>query len=332
MEVELDPVTGSRAGSFVSGVGTSKTTSIHPNGQDVSQTPLEIGDLPDDAFLAIADIITGDAEGSPRVRGSFGLTRLFSRCGVAVEYDGSSKRAWTTRQLKEVGHDGFIKILAQLLSPTEYGGDHGAAADASALLDRSLIRTGVRFSLIDGTGSFTRADPVVIEPLTTAASAHSGLVMPDFEQLDISAAEAQNFLFTWREIELCYRATAYLAATIMLGSLLESILLVALKRNRGKLAPAGVIYHDARNQERPPEKWSLSEMIEAASQLGWTNQKARAFSHSLREYRNLVHPELRRRPNDMPTGHECLIGSIIVASLVNDLRTAINSTSKGGPN
>lgn len=116
----------------------------------------------------------------------------------------------------------------------------------------------------------------------------------------------------------------------MLGSLLESLLLLSLKRNRTAISDANIKFTDANNRERPPERWSLSEMIEAATQLEWTNQKLRAFSHALREYRNLIHAELRRRPEQLPRAHECLIASIIVASVVNDLRMRINSQTKGG--
>ena len=93
---------------------------------------------------------------------------------------------------------------------------------------------------------------------------------PDFKQPDLSDVEARDLVSQWEEASKCYIATAFLAAMVMLGSLLETLLLLGLKRNRDALCSADVHFTDANNRDRPPEKWSLSEMIEAATAMGWT--------------------------------------------------------------
>lgn len=281
--------------------------------------------------LSIADVLIGDWPGSPRARGTLGLSRLFTRCGYECDYNGRQKRAWVAEALAGASPELCEKILIRACSPGEYHGDRDSAAAVTSKMNRVLITCGLqlaenggglRLEVCDAVADLPEREDFVTDPV-------SGLAVPDFEQLDVTADEARELAGTWEEAARCYRAGAFLAATIMLGSLLEALLLLALKSNRKLIQARGIRFMDNRGQERAPEKWSLGEMIEAASSLGWTSPKVKAFSHSIREYRNLVHPELRRRPSDLPRSDECIIASIIISGTVSELRRHINQTWKG---
>ena len=176
-------------------------------------------------------------------------------------------------------------------------------------LSQILLTDGLQLAERDGAILVTPAEAGVklLEDLIKRERSDGGLRPPDLDQLDLTDAEGRQFFEMWLEADKCFRAGAYLASTVMLGSLLESLLLLALKRNRDAVKEANVRRFDDKNMERPIERWSLNEMIEACAEMGWTAQRVKAFSHSLREFRNLVHPELRKRETDLPRTDECLI-------------------------
>jgi hypothetical protein len=81
-----------------------------------------------------------------------------------------------------------------------------------------------------------------------------------------------------------------LASIFLAGSTLEGILLgVASKNpkefNQSKMAPKD---KDG-NVKRFPD-WTLSNLIDVAYDLGLLMEDVRKFSHSLRDFRNYIHP------------------------------------------
>ena len=201
-----------------------------------------------------------------------------TRCGVQAEYDGSPKPDWVVKILQESDASLLGRLLLRLTSADEYHGDQASAHRAASLLNKVLLSCGVQIVFENGAPVLTEVDPnLAISEASCRTGIDSDLIVPDFEQLDLSDAEARELVSQWDEATKCYAANAFLAAMVMLGSLLESLLLLSLKRNRAAISDANISFTDANNRERPPERWSLSEMIEAATQLGWTNQKLRSF-------------------------------------------------------
>lgn len=109
-------------------------------------------------------------------------------------------------------------------------------------------------------------------------------------------------------------------ATIQMGALLEGIFLSILQKyrreaNRSTAAPkdskTGKVKHFA--------DWSLSNMINVAHDLGWIDLDVKEFSHSLREFRNLIHPYQQMVLRTYPDKDTCEISWLVVQAATNDL-------------
>jgi hypothetical protein len=96
----------------------------------------------------------------------------------------------------------------------------------------------------------------------------------------------------WNEVQQCANATAYLAATVMMGGLLESLLLARINASPNKAAVF-------KSQHAPRSKsgtvlalsdWKLVHMVEVAYELGWITKSAKDIGNVLREFRNYIHP------------------------------------------
>ena len=88
----------------------------------------------------------------------------------------------------------------------------------------------------------------------------------------------------------CVDIEAYTSAIILMGSILEGLLLAraqlavsqayqSLRAPRDKVGKSPAI-HD----------WTLSNLIDVATDIGWLKGDRGKFSHALRESRNVVHP------------------------------------------
>jgi len=117
---------------------------------------------------------------------------------------------------------------------------------------------------------------------------------PDFSKL-ISDPRMQDILLRrWTETQKCLSAGAYLAATVMMGSLLEALLLA---RVNGLIDKAPVFSskcapkNPKTGKTQPLQEWTLNSYIDVAHDLGWIRGSGRDVSKVLRDYRNFVHPE-----------------------------------------
>lgn len=119
--------------------------------------------------------------------------------------------------------------------------------------------------------------------LVRAPKALSSLtsVMPDLDRV---------IRDRWLEAQKCQHAGAYLAAVVMMGSILEALLLA-----RAQLSPADAYQARAaprRNDgsQLPVHDWTLNALIDVAAELGWIKLDRKRFGHALRDSRNVVHP------------------------------------------
>jgi hypothetical protein len=98
----------------------------------------------------------------------------------------------------------------------------------------------------------------------------------------------------WKECVSCISANAPLAATVMMGGLLEGLFLARINREQNKrsIFTATNSPKDTRTRATLPLKeWTLKDYIAVAHELSWISQSVRDVSQILRDYRNYIHPQ-----------------------------------------
>ncbi len=94
----------------------------------------------------------------------------------------------------------------------------------------------------------------------------------------------------WIEAQKCQHAGAYLAAVILMGSILEALLLSRATMTPADCYTASRAPKDKNSKILAVQDWNLSSLIEVAAECGWLKVDRAKFSHALRESRNVVHP------------------------------------------
>ena len=110
------------------------------------------------------------------------------------------------------------------------------------------------------------------------------------EDLGLDSVITETLKSRFEEIKKCFRSKAHLSVIFMSGSSLEGILLgIALdnpkKFNQSKSSPK-----DRNGKVKGFQDWTLSQLIDVASEIGILKEDVRKFSHSLRDFRNYIHP------------------------------------------
>lgn len=129
--------------------------------------------------------------------------------------------------------------------------------------------------------------------LSVAPSALPGIEPPpSFAALVPDLAMQAVLQRRWIEAQLCKGAGAHLAATVMMGSLLEALLLARVNAlsDKAPLFKATSAPKDKTGKPLALRDWKLKDYIDVGHELSWIRRSGRDVGAILRDYRNYVHP------------------------------------------
>ena len=273
----------------------------------------------------VAELICGSDGGggsgydTPGIYRTMGeIHTFFQRAGVAPRGQSGTRKWFVLESLQSMnGTDALEDVLRRLASPREYLGNSSVRKDVEDYLNDVLQVEGLAISLVG-------VEPVLTERIATVPvpeqKASSEQIAPDFYRLVQDDSLADVLSFRWREAEKCVNAEAYLAAVVMMGSILEGVLLNKFEHNlevgnRAKSSPKD----GKTGKPKPVHEWGLSSMVDVAHEVGWLQGDVKRFSHALRESRNLVHPYVQRLYDEVPDEDTCSICWPVVQAAVSDL-------------
>lgn len=129
--------------------------------------------------------------------------------------------------------------------------------------------------------------------LVRLAAATTTDVPPDFSKLIPDAAMQAILEKRWTECVTCLSSGAPLAATVMIGGLLEGLLLARVNRENNKSAifTAQAAPKDDIGKTLLLKDWTLQHYIGVAHELKWITVAAKDVGVVLRDYRNYIHPQ-----------------------------------------
>lgn len=110
-----------------------------------------------------------------------------------------------------------------------------------------------------------------------------------------------------REIERCFSGDAPLAVILLAGSTLEGILLGLAINHPRQFNSTNSSPKDGNGKVKQFHEWNLSNFIDVAKELGLIQHDTQKFSHSLRDFRNYIHPFEQMSSGFAPREHTAKI-------------------------
>jgi hypothetical protein len=122
-----------------------------------------------------------------------------------------------------------------------------------------------------------------------------------------------------KEIEICINSNSPLAVIFLCGSTLEGLLLgVASKYpadfNKSKAAPKD---KDKKVMKLP--EWTLNNLIDVACDVGFLKEDVKKYSHTLRDFRNYIHPYQQLSSRFNPDEHTAKISWQVLKTAIHQI-------------
>ena len=109
------------------------------------------------------------------------------------------------------------------------------------------------------------------------------------------------------EIKKCLKSQSSLATIFLCGSTLEGILLGVAISNPKIFNTANSSPKNDKGKVLSFQDWTLSSFINVAKEIGFLNEDVKKFSHSLRNFRNYIHPYEQASQKFNPDEHTAKI-------------------------
>lgn len=131
----------------------------------------------------------------------------------------------------------------------------------------------------------------------------------------------------WRETGLCLEAGAHLAATVMMGALLEAFLLSRVNHlaNLDPLFKSPSAPKDKTGKPIQLKEWTLRHYIDVAHDQGWIRQAARDVSVVIRDYRNYIHPAKELSHGIVLSGSDTSVLWAVFTSISDQILRSVDS-------
>jgi hypothetical protein len=165
--------------------------------------------------------------------------------------------------------------------------------DLLEFTDRSTTRERYKTHIKNLRAQLVSLRSDVIANPAIAIGAATGTTPPDWSRLVPDPNMQAILTRRWEETVKCLNAEASLAATVMMGAMLEAILLSRVNHlhDKAPLFKTSACPKDSKSGKALPlQVWTLQHYIDVAHEMGWIRQAARDVGVVLRDYRNYIHP------------------------------------------
>lgn len=117
----------------------------------------------------------------------------------------------------------------------------------------------------------------------------------------------------YQEIQRGVISASWKSVIILCGGSIEAILLDLLQKNTDSIKSSSKI-----PQESDLTKWTLDSIIDVSVDINIVNSSVGKLSHTIREYRNLIHPGKEKRSNLKVKAEEATIALEVLKMIIRD--------------
>ncbi|GGC93847.1 hypothetical protein [Halopseudomonas salina] len=257
------------------------------------------------------------------------LVQFFNRLGFHDSYGQGFPSRWvyTDQRLEAInGTPELDKCIRAVLNPANFIGRfpdldaHIISFNQFLTFDKwKIIREGAEIN-------FRRLEKVEIdEPQPNDdGDTESEFLKKEFTNVSIARLGLEGAVSDVleqriREIEKCFFGKAYLAVILMAGSTLEGTLLGVANQHPRSFNLAAASPKDRAGKAKQFQDWTLSAFIDAAYELRLVQHDTQKFSHTLRDFRNYIHPFQQMSTGFRPTEHTAKLCLQVLKAAVYEL-------------
>jgi len=262
------------------------------------------------------------------------LVHFFNQLGANDEYGQGFPSRWAFTDQKLQGINGTPQIdecIKKVFAPINFIGRvpeldaHLQEFNKYLAFDKwRVVRNGAEIT-------FKRLDKVEIdERQANSADLENSFLNREFSNVSVQGLGLEGTVVTVleqriKEIEKCFSASSPLAVILLAGSTLEGILLGLAIQYPRRFNTARASPKDSNRRVRQFQDWSLSNFIDVARELLLIQHDTHKFSHSLRDFRNYIHPFEQMASSFSPRENTAKICLQVLKAAIHDLHENIDA-------
>lgn len=256
------------------------------------------------------------------------LITFFNNLGFKDEYGQGFPSRWmfTDEKLNAInGTADLDKCIKNIFAPVNYINRidelDGFIKDFNQYLafDKwQVVRDNDRIS-------FKRKDKVELKKPTNIDKVNEDeFLKHDFKDVNIEVIGLDNGItdilnLRLSEIENCINSGSPLAVIFLCGSTLEGLLLGIASKfpsnfNKAKSAPK-----DKEKKVKKLHEWTLNNFIDVAYEVGFLKEDVKKYSHTLRDFRNYIHPYQQLSSRFNPDEHTAKISWQVLKTAIHQI-------------
>lgn len=243
----------------------------------------------------LRDLITHETE----YRKGHELVAFFNSLGSSDSYGQGfpSRGTYVDIKLSQInGTPQLDQCIKKLLSPVNFVARINDLDNIIKDFNQYLVFDGWKIIRESKEVKFVKASDKDFEPVNEVNEVkEDDFLKREFSEISLDKLELDGVItetlnLRFEEIKKCLSVKAPLSVIFLSGSSLEGILLgIASKYprefNQSKASPK-----DKEGKPFPFHQWTLSNFIDVAHEVGLLKEDVKKFSHSLRDFRNYIHP------------------------------------------
>jgi len=148
----------------------------------------------------------------------------------------------------------------------------------------------------------------------------------DFEinlsQLNLTSGLSDIIEQRITEIQICLKNNASLAVIFLCGSVLEGLLLDFATKYPQKFNTSGSAPKNKEGKIKKFHEWTLNDLINVAHEIGFLGLDVKKYSHSMRDFRNYIHPYQQMVSKFTPDEYTAQISWKVLQAAIADLSKA----------
>jgi hypothetical protein len=257
------------------------------------------------------------------------LVQFFNRLGFNDSYGQGFPSRWmyTDQRLEMInGSPELDKCIRAVLNPANFIGKvpeldaHISSFNQFLTFDKwKIVRDGADIK-------FQRLEKVEIdEPLSDkGGESEDQFLRREFTNVSVAKLGLEGPVTgvleeRIKEIEKCFFGKAYLAVILMAGSTLEGTLLGVANNHPRAFNSAKSSPKDGAGKVKQFHDWTLSAFVDVAYELRIVQHDTQKFSHTLRDFRNYIHPFQQMSYGFSPTEHTAKLCLQVLKAAVHEV-------------
>lgn len=259
----------------------------------------------------LRDMITHETE----YRSGPSLVSFFNSLGSNDSYGQGFPSRWIyvdSKLLKINGTPQIDQCIKKLLSPVNFIAKIGDLDNLIKDFNQYLVFDGWKIVRETKEIKFVKAAEKDFEPILITEIKEDDFLKSEFNEISLDKlgldgviTETLNLRFD--EIKKCMEVKAPLSVIFLCGSSLEGILLGFASKYPKEFNQCQSTPKDKEGKPKQFHEWTLSNLIDVAYEVGFLQEDVKKFSHSLRDFRNFIHPYEQVSLRFNPTEHTAII-------------------------